>query len=130
MKTLSNIYFSPTQPTLKQAVSRQSAKTDLVYCPVKTKLPSNRQPRMRGWEVETCVNLPPTPEGEADYDNATYKCYEVDTHEQALALANRLLPNDCFGAIEVNEFYREPYEPGFPGLRKEYIGESEYVERE
>ncbi len=85
---------------------------------------------LHGWEVETCVELPPTPDGDADYDNAKYRRFDCVTLEQARVLAKRLVLDDKFGSVAITEFVREPYEPGCPAFRKEYVSDSQYVDEQ
>lgn len=87
-----------------------------------------KKPLLHGYEVETTVELPPTPEGEPDYDKAIYRRFDCPTKEEAMSLARRLLPNDKWGAVSVTEFVREPFEHGCPVLHKEYVSDPEYVE--
>lgn len=83
---------------------------------------------LKGYEVETCVELPTTEWGDADLDRAKYRRFDCPTKPKAVELAKRLLPADQFGSVVVTEFVREPYEPGCRALRKEYVSDPDYVE--
>jgi hypothetical protein len=84
---------------------------------------------MKGWEVEWCKNVPVDKEsGDADIDRADMHCRDFATKEQAMAFAKKKLPEDWFGSVRVTEFALEPFEPGYPGLTKEYVGQTEYIE--
>ena len=82
---------------------------------------------LHGFEVETCTELP-CKDGEADYDSATYRRFDCKTLDDAQRLARKLLPNDKWGSVAITEFRREPFEPGFPVLHKEYVADTTYVE--
>lgn len=86
---------------------------------------------MKGWEVEWCAGCPVDKEtGDTDLDAADMRAkdFPLDQKDKALAFAKERLKEDFFGSVRVTEFYLEPFEPGYPGLTREYVGESEYVE--
>jgi len=88
-----------------------------------------KKPLLAGYEVCTCVELP-VKDGDTDYDNAVYRRFDCETKKQAITLAMRLLPNDCWGSVEVTEFIREYFDPECPGagLHKVYTSDTKYVE--
>lgn len=83
---------------------------------------SMKKPLMRGWEVDTIVELPGNEYGDALFDEAKHRLFECATKEAAIKKAKELLPQDCLHAVLVTEFWRELREPEFPlaGYYKEY----------
>lgn len=82
---------------------------------------------MRGFEVEWCAGCP-VRDGETDLDNADIRFQDFKDLAAARRYAKRMLKKDFFGSVQINEFVMEPFEPGYPGLTKEYIGKTEYVD--
>ena len=83
---------------------------------------------MEGYEVETCVYLP-VKDGDTDYDGATYRRFDIASKDEAIGLAQRLLPKDCWGSVVITPFHREPFDSHYPSvLHKVYDGDSFYVD--
>jgi len=80
------------------------------------------------FEVEWCYELPQLEDGSADIDAAKYASRDFQSHTAALRYARKMLPKDCWGSVRVTEFEMVPYEPGYPGQFREYVGEVETVE--
>ena len=84
-----------------------------------------------GYEVEWCAGCPVDAEsGDTDLDAADMriKDFPKSQLEQARAFARRKLEEDFFGSVRITPFELQPYEPGYPGLTKEYVGDPEYIE--
>lgn len=84
-------------------------------------------PLSKGWEVEWCAGCPIV-DGETMMDDADMRCRDFADKERALKFAAIKLKEDFFGSVRVVEFELQPYEPGYPGLTKEYISEPEYID--
>lgn len=82
---------------------------------------------MAGWEVEWCAGCP-VRDGETDLDNADMRFADFSNKEDAVAYANKVLAKDFFGSVLVTQFEMQPFEPGYPGLTREYVSDPEYVE--
>ena len=84
---------------------------------------------MKGYEVEWCKGVPVDPEsGDADLDAADMHIRDFLTLEQARKFAKEKLSEDWFGSVRITPFELVPFEPGYPGLTREYTGESEYID--
>lgn len=82
---------------------------------------------MRGWEVEWCAGCPVV-DGETMLDDADMRFADFSNKEDAIAFAKKVLERDFFGSVRVTEFEMQPYEPGYPGLCREYIADPEYID--
>jgi hypothetical protein len=84
---------------------------------------------LKGYEVEWCKSVPVDPEsGDADLDRADMHIADFADIRAARKFAKSKLKEDWFGSVRVTPFELVPFEPGYPGLTREYTGESEYVE--
>lgn len=84
---------------------------------------------LRGYEVEWCAGCPVDEEsGDTDLDRADMRCKDFADLKAARRFAKKKVGDDFFGSVRITPFEYQPYEPGYPGLCKEYTGESEYVE--
>lgn len=81
---------------------------------------------MKGWEVEWCAGVPLV-DGENDLDNADMRFKDFSDKAKALEFAKKMLEKDWFGSVRVTEFEMQPFAPGYPGLTREYVRDSEYV---
>lgn len=81
----------------------------------------------KGFEVEWCAGCP-VRDGETDLDNADMRIAEFEDIKAARRFAKKKLPQDFFGSVRITQFELQPFEPGYPGLTKEYIGEPEYID--
>lgn len=81
----------------------------------------------KGWEVEWCAGCP-VRDGETILDEADMRIADFSKKNDALKFARRMLTKDFFGSVRVTQFEMQPYEPGYPGLTREYISEAEYVD--
>ena len=81
----------------------------------------------RGFEVEWCAGCP-VRDGETIMDAADWRFKDFADKPAAMAFAAKVLPKDFFGSVRVTEFEMQPYEPGYPGLCREHIGDPEYVD--
>jgi hypothetical protein len=83
-----------------------------------------RRKLLAGFEVEWCFALPII-EGTNDCDpgNARYARADFAEKSKALAFAKKMLPQDCFGAVQVTEFEMRQFEVGIPAYYREYIGD-------
>lgn len=88
----------------------------------------NRKIPERGYRIQSLVHMPMV-DGEADYDNAKYKNVYVATHGEALAKARELLPGDFWGAVQIDEYELSDRDEPMCNFI-EWLGETEYVERE
>lgn len=78
---------------------------------------------LRGWEVEWCAGCPVV-DGDTDIDAADMRFRDFATQAAAMDFARKVYKDSFFGCAMVNEFYLEPFEPGFPGLTREYVGQA------
>jgi hypothetical protein len=84
---------------------------------------------LKGYEVEWCKGVPVDEEsGDADLDAADMRIKDFADLEAARRFARKKLPEDWFGSVRITPFELQPYEPGYPGLCKEYVGNPEYIE--
>jgi hypothetical protein len=84
---------------------------------------------MKGYEVEWCAGCPVDPEsGDTDLDAADMRIKDFADLKAARRFAKKKLAEDFFGSVRITPFELQPYEPGYPGLTREYIGEPEYIE--
>jgi hypothetical protein len=84
---------------------------------------------MNGYEVEWCAGVPVDEEsGDADLDRADMRIEDFADIKAARRFAKKKLKEDWFGSVRITPFALEPFEPGYPGLTKEYTGEPEYIE--
>ncbi len=79
------------------------------------------------YEVQWCSQLPILSCGDCDIDNAEYKHRDFKNKTLAEKYAEKVLPKDCFGEARIQEFRMVLIERGFPGKRREYIGEPEFI---
>lgn len=84
---------------------------------------------MKGWEVEWCSHVPVI-DGDAQLDDAVmhFKDFPIEQKDKAVEFAKKKLEIDWFGSVRITEFYMEPFEPGYPGLTREYSGQPEYID--
>lgn len=84
---------------------------------------------MKGWEVEWCSDVPVI-DGDAQLDDAKmhFKDFPLDKKAEAVAFAKEKVKDDWFGSVRITEFEMVPYEPGYPGLCREHVGQPEYIE--
>lgn len=81
---------------------------------------------LKGWEVEWCAGCPER-DGDTDLDAADMRFRDFATRDAAMKYAQEVLPKDFFGQVTVNEFEMVPFEPGFPGLTRDYLGQPEHI---
>lgn len=83
---------------------------------------------LKGYEVEWCVDVPTDKESDdADLDNADLRIKDFAKLDDARKFAKAKLPDDWFGQVSITPFEMVPFEPGYPGLTREYTGEPEYI---
>lgn len=58
------------------------------------------------------------------------RCRDFPSRTKARRFAKRLIyeRKDWFGSVRLTPFEMQPFEPGYPGLTREYVGESEFIE--
>lgn len=82
---------------------------------------------LKGWEVEWCAGCPVV-DGDTDLDNADMRFADFSNKADAMKFAEKMLEVDFFGSVRVTQFEMVPFEPGYPGLTREYVGEPDYVD--
>lgn len=83
---------------------------------------------MRGYEVETCIDLPKDAHGDTDFDRAKYQYDEFATIEAARKHARTVLPSSPFGCVLIRGFTMEPISDRYPDvLSMEYTEAFEEV---
>jgi hypothetical protein len=75
------------------------------------------------YEVEWCSSEGEQDGVDYDPDLCVYETKDFKTQEAAEKFAREILPKDVHGYVVINQFTREPYEPGYPATYKEYFGE-------
>ena len=82
---------------------------------------------LKGYEVEWCAGCPVV-DGDTDLDRADMRIEDFTDLKAARRFARKKLEDDFFGSVRITPFEYQPYEPGYPGLTREYTGEPEYIE--